>query len=94
MITVRAEYQARFREITRVNEETFQLEQPLVSELAMRITQKYGPRMEALLIDPATKDLNNNGTVFLDSKGRRICIDDTLDDGEVIAFMVAIAGGW
>ena len=94
MITVRAEYQARFREITRVNEETFQLEQPLVAELAQLITQKYGPRMEALLIDPETKDLNNNGTVFLDSKGRRICIDDTLDDGEVIAFMVAIAGGW
>ena len=93
MITVRAEYQARFREITRVNEETFQLEQPLVAELAQLITQKYGSRMEALLIDPATKDLNNNGTVFLDSKGRRICIDDTLDDGEVIAFMVAIAGG-
>jgi molybdopterin converting factor small subunit len=93
MITVRAEYQARFREITRVNEETFQLSQPLVSELAQLITQKYGPKMEALLIDPNTKDLNNNGTVFLDSKGRRICIDDKLDDGEVIAFMVAIAGG-
>lgn len=93
MITVHAEYQARFREITRVTEETFQLDQPLVSELARVITQKYGPRMEALLIDPETKDLNNNGTVFLDSKGRRICIDDTLDDGEVIAFMVAIAGG-
>jgi molybdopterin converting factor small subunit len=93
VITVRAEYQARFREITRVNEETFQLSQPLVSELAQLMTQKYGPTMEALLIDPNTKDLNNNGTVFLDSKGRRICIDDTLDDGEVIAFMVAIAGG-
>lgn len=93
MITVRTEYQARFREITQVNGETFQLEQPLVSELARLITQKYGPQMEALLIDPNTKDLNNNGTVFLDSKGRRICIDDTLDDGEVIEFMVAIAGG-
>ena len=93
MITVRTEYQARFREIAQVNGETFQLEQPLVSELARLITQKYGPKMEALLIDPHTKDLNNNGTVFLDSKGRRICIDDTLDDGEVIEFMVAIAGG-
>jgi molybdopterin converting factor small subunit len=93
MITVRTEYQARFREITQVNGETFQLEKPLVSELARLITQKYGPQMEALLIDPHTKDLNNNGTVFLDSKGRRICIDDTLDDGEVIEFMVAIAGG-
>jgi molybdopterin converting factor small subunit len=93
VITVRAEYQARFREITRVNEEIFQLEQPLVSELARLITQKYGPRMEALLIDPETQDLNNKGTLFLDSKGRRICIDDTLDDGEVIAFMVGIAGG-
>lgn len=93
MITVRAEYQARFREITRVNEETFRLEQPLVSELARLITQKYGPSMEALLIDPETQDLNNKGILFLDSKGRRICIDDTLDDGEVIAFMVGITGG-
>lgn len=93
MITVRAEYQARFREITRVNEEAFQLEEPLVSELARLITQKYGPRMEALLIDPETEDLNNRGTLFLDSKGRRICIDDTLEDGEVIAFMIGIAGG-
>ena len=93
MITVRAEYTARFREITRVTEETIQLQQPLVSELAQFLTQKYGPLMEALLIDPETKDLNNKGTLFLDSKGQRISIDDTLDDGEVVAFMVGIAGG-
>jgi molybdopterin converting factor small subunit len=93
MITVRAEYTARFREITRVPEETFQLQQPLVSELAQRLVKKYGPLMEALLIDPETKDLNNKGTLFLDSKGQRISINDTLEDGEVIAFMVGIAGG-
>jgi molybdopterin converting factor small subunit len=93
MITVRAEYTARFREITKVTEETIQLQQPLVSELAQFLTRKYGPLMEALLIDPETKDLNNKGTLFLDSKGQRISIDDTLDDGEVIAFMVGIAGG-
>jgi molybdopterin converting factor small subunit len=93
MITVRAEYTARFREITKLTEETFQLQQPLVSELAQKLTQKYGRLMEALLIDPETKDLNNKGTLFLDSKGRRISIDDTLDDGEVVAFMVGIAGG-
>jgi molybdopterin converting factor small subunit len=93
MITVRAEYTARFREITKVTEETIQLQQPLVSELAQFLTRKYGPLMEALLIDPETKDLNNKGTLFLDSKGQRISIDDTLADGEVIAFMVGIAGG-
>lgn len=93
MITVRAEYTARFREITKLTEETFQLEQPLVSELAQKLVQKYGRFMEALLIDPETKDLNNKGTLFLDSKGQRISINDTLEDGEVIAFMVGIAGG-
>lgn len=93
MITVRAEYTARFREITRLTEETFQLQQPLVSELAQKLTQKYGPLMEALLIDPETKNLNNKGTLFLDSQGQRISINDTLEDGEVIAFMVGIAGG-
>ncbi len=93
MITVKAEYQARFREITQVTEESLQLEQPLVAELAKVLTQKYGPRMEALLIDPQTKDLNAKGTLFLDSKGTRIGIDDTLEDGEVITFMIGIAGG-
>ena len=93
MITVHTEYQARFREITKVSEESFQLEQPLVSELATLITQKYGPDMQALLIDPETNDLNTKGTLYLDSKGNRIFIDDTLEDGETIIFMVGIAGG-
>ena len=93
MITVHTEYQARFREITKITEESFQLEQPLVSELADRITQKYGSEMQALLIDPETNDLNAKGTLYLDSKGNRIFIDDTLADGETIVFMVGIAGG-
>jgi len=93
MITVRAEYTGRFREITKRAEESFQLRQARVSELAQELTQKYGPLMEALLIDPETKDLNNKGTLFLDSKGQRVSIHDTLEDGEVIAFMVGIAGG-
>ena len=93
VITVHTEYQARFREITKITEESFQLEQPLVSELAERITQKYGSEMQALLIDPETNDLNAKGTLYLDSKGSRIFIDDTLADGETIVFMVGIAGG-
>ncbi len=93
MITIHTEYQARFREITKITEESFQLEQPLVSELAERITQKYGSEMQALLIDPETNDLNAKGTLYLDSKGNRIFIDDTLADGETIVFMVGIAGG-
>ena len=93
MITVHTEYQARFREITKVSEESFQLEQPLVSELAELITTKYGADMQALLIDPETNDLNAKGTLYLDSKGNRLFIDDTLEDGETIIFMVGIAGG-
>ena len=93
MITVHTEYQARFREITKVSEESFQLEQPLVSELASLIIQKYGSDMQALLIDPETNDLNTKGTLYLDSKGNRVFIDDTLADGETIIFMVGIAGG-
>ena len=93
MITVHTEYQARFREITQVAGESFELEQPLVSELAERITQKYGADMLALLIDPDTQDLNTKGTLYLDSKGNRVFIDDSLEDGETVVFMVGIAGG-
>jgi hypothetical protein len=31
--------------------------------------------------------------MYVDSKGRRIFIDDTLEDGETIAFLVGVAGG-
>ena len=93
MITVQTEYTARFKEITQVTSESFQLEQPQMAELAQLLTQKYGPQMEALLIDPNTKDLNTNGTLFIDSTGRRLFIDDTLADGETVSFMVGIAGG-
>jgi molybdopterin converting factor small subunit len=93
MITVRTEYHSHFKEITGLSSDTFELDQPLVSELAKLITDKYGDKMSALLIDPKTNDLNANGTMYVDSKGRRIFIDDTLEDGETIAFLVGVAGG-
>jgi hypothetical protein len=93
VITVHTEYQTRFREITRIPGESFQLRRPSVAELAKRITEKYGPQMTALLIDPVTKDLNTKGTMYLDSKGKRVFMDDELEDGETIVFIVGIAGG-
>ena len=93
MITVRTEYHSHFKEITGLSGDTFELEKPLVSELARKLTEKYGEKMAGLLIDPKTNELNANGTMYVDSKGRRIYIDDTLDDGETIAFLVGIAGG-
>ncbi|MBI2803162.1 MAG: hypothetical protein HYX63_23325 [Gammaproteobacteria bacterium] len=93
MITVHTQYQARFREITRIAGESFELAAPLVAELATAIANKYGPQMESLLIDRKTNELNASGTMYLDSKGRRIYMEDTLADGETIAFLVGIAGG-
>lgn len=93
MITVHTEYHSHFKEITGLPGDTFELEQPLVSELAKQLTAKYGEKMSSLLIDPRTNELNANGTMYVDSKGRRIFIDDTLEDGETIAFLVGIAGG-
>ena len=93
MITVHTQYHSHFREITGLPGDTFELDEPKVSELARRITDKYGDKMSALLIDPNTQELNANGTMYVDSKGRRIYIDDTLEDGETIAFLVGVAGG-
>lgn len=93
MITVHTEYHSHFKEITTIPKESFELDEPLVSELAARIVEKYGPQMGALLIDSSTRELNTNGTMYVDSKGRRIYMEDTLEDGETIAFLVGIAGG-
>ena len=93
MITVHTQFHSHFRELAATDADSFTLEQPLVSELAEQISQRYGPKMKAMLIDPDTQELNERGTMFVDTRGRRISIDDTLDDGETITFMVGIAGG-
>ncbi len=93
MITVHTKYAARFREITRIQGESIELREPLVSELAETLAIKYGPQMESLLIDREANELNTRGTMYMDSKGRRIYMEDKLADGETIAFMVGIAGG-
>ena len=49
--------------------------------------------MRAILIDSETQELNERGTMLLDTKGRRIAMEDSLADGETISFMVGIAGG-
>ena len=93
MITVHTEFHSHFRELAATPRDSFQLEEPLVAELAALISAKYGEKMRAMLIDPETNDLNERGTMFLDTKGRRISIEDKLEDGETISFLVGIAGG-
>lgn len=93
MITVHAVFHSHFRELAATARDSFQLDQPLVAELAERISAKYGEKMKAMLIDPETNDLNERGTMFVDTKGKRISIEDKLEDGETISFLVGIAGG-
>ena len=93
MITVHTEFHSHFKELATTGRDSFQLEQPLVAELAERISVKYGEKMRSMLIDADTNELNERGTMFVDTKGRRISMEDSLADGETISFMVGIAGG-
>jgi len=93
MITVHAQYQSRFREITRVEKESFEIAEPSMAALATAITGNYGPAMTALLMDEDSKSLNSRGTLYLNSKGTRMYLEDGLADGETVFFMVGIAGG-
>jgi hypothetical protein len=93
MVTIQAQYQSRFREITRLEKESFAIAEPTMAALAAAITGKYGPAMTALLMDEESKSLNSRGTLYLNSKGQRMYIEDSLTDGETVFFMVGIAGG-
>lgn len=93
MITVHTEFHSHFREVAKAEKDSFELTEPTVAELAEKICAKYGAQMSALLVDPKTNELNTNGTMYVDSKGKRIYMEDHLEDGETIAFMVGIAGG-
>ena len=93
MISIHAQYQSRFREITRIEKETFEIAEPTMAAVAAAIPGKYGPAMTALLMDEESKSLNSRGTLYLKSKGQRMYIEDSLTDGETVFFMVGIAGG-
>ena len=93
MITVHTEFHSHFREIAATDKDSFELDEPTVAALADSITSRYGEKMKAMLIDPDTQELNERGTMFVDTKGRRISMEDQLEDGETITFLVGIAGG-
>ncbi|MCC6706768.1 MAG: MoaD/ThiS family protein [Gammaproteobacteria bacterium] len=93
MITVHTEFHSHFKELAATGRDSFELQEPLVAELAERISARYGEKMRAILIDAETGELSEKGTMFVDTKGRRISMEDTLADGETISFMVGIAGG-
>ncbi len=80
-VTVHTQYQSTFLDVTGRAGDVFELDPPLVSELVQAIAKKYGPELGEMLIDPHTSDLNTKGTLFVDSKGRRISLHDTLRMG-------------
>ena len=93
MITVHTEFHSHFRELAATARDSFELDEPTVAALAASMSARYGEKMTAMLIDPHTRELNERGTMFVDTQGRRIAMEDTLADGETITFMVGIAGG-
>ncbi|MCB1749692.1 MAG: hypothetical protein KDK06_21155 [Gammaproteobacteria bacterium] len=93
MITVHAEFHSHFKELAATPRASFELAEPTVAALAESICERFGPQMRAMLIDPETRELNERGTMFVDARGRRISMEDSLADGDTIAFLVGIAGG-
>ena len=93
MITVHANFHSHFKELASTGEASFQIENPTVEALAQCICDTYGPKMEAMLIDPDTRELNERGTMFVDARGMRVSMSDALNDGDTTTFLVGIAGG-
>ena len=93
MVTVQVCFRSHFKELAGTTDDSFDLEQATVGELASKICSKYGSKMQALLIDPETNGLNERGTMFVNSKGMRVSIEDELKNGEIVTFLVGIAGG-
>ena len=93
MITVQVCFKSHFKELAGTSEDSFELEKGNMKELASKICGKYGKKMQAMLMDPENQSLNDRGTMFVNSKGLRVSIEDRLDDGEQVTFLVGIAGG-
>ncbi len=93
MIQVRVCFKSHFKELAGTSEDCFQLEKGNMGELATKICSRYGEKMQALLMDPENHGLNERGTMFVNSRGLRVSIEDELEDGEQVTFLVGIAGG-
>jgi len=93
MIKVRVCFKSHFKELAGTAEDCFELEKGDMAELASQICSRYGKNMQALLMDPENHGLNERGTMFVNSRGIRVSIEDELKDGEQVTFLVGIAGG-
>ena len=93
MITVSVLFKSHFKELAGTSEDSFELEKGNMKELASKICEKYGKKMQAMLMDPENCGLNDRGTMFVNSRGLRVSIEDRLDNGEQLTFLVGIAGG-
>ena len=93
MIKVRVCFKSHFKELAGTPEDCFELENGNMTELASKICSKYGNKMKSLLMDSETQGLNERGTMFVNSRGKRVSIEDDLENEEVVTFLVGIAGG-
>ena len=52
MITVQVCFKSHFKELAGTSEDSFELENGNMKELASKICRKYGKKMQAMLMDP------------------------------------------
>lgn len=84
-------YDGVFSRLTGREQEWVELGTPAFSHLMETLCQRYGEGFREAVLDPLYGELRSGVSVL--SNGRRVNLDSPLNDGDEVAFLVAIAGG-
>jgi len=91
MAQVKASYFGLFQEMTQRKQDVLQFDRPVLTDLLRELEVRYGRRFIEAAIDPRTNDLRAGVMVLVN--GRRLDFGAPLQDGDEVAFMIAMAGG-
>ena len=91
MAQVKATYFGLFQELTQRKQDVWQFDRPVLADLLRELEGRYGRRFIEAAVDPRTNDLRAGVMVLVN--GRRIDFGAPLQDGDEVAFMIAMAGG-
>jgi MoaD family protein len=91
MAQIKASYFGLFQDMTQRRQDILQFERPVLGNLLRELEARYGRRFTESVVDPQTNDLQSGVMVLVN--GRRLDFSAPLQDGDEVAFMIAMAGG-
>ncbi len=90
-MVIRVRFEGPIKDVARAEGGDIEVDGSNVGHLVDALAVRYGPRFKEFLIDDETGEYKEG--ILILSEGRRMDLDTTLEEGQELVFIPAIAGG-